>query len=114
MKRRVDPAVLPLALIAGLLLMTGCSAITLPNPDDVVRKPFGSESLKLGMSKAQVESHWGKPDEITFVENKEQWKGGREVWVYRAQYSAVPVDAGYLSKTKKLYFDGDNLTTMSD
>jgi hypothetical protein len=28
--------------------------------------------------------------------------------------AGVPVDADYLSKTKRLYFDGDNLTTIGD
>ena len=57
---------------------------------------------------------WGKPNEIKTVENKEKWSGPREMWVYRAQYNSIPVDAGYLSKTKKLYFDGENLTDISD
>lgn len=94
------------------VVLTGCAAIVPPNPDDVVRHPFGTEAVKVGMTKNEVESLWGKPDDVSVAEDKEKWKGPREVWVYHGQYSAIPVDAGYLSKTKKLYFDGDNLTNI--
>ncbi len=104
-----------LAAIAALsALFCGCSAITLPNPADVVKHPLGTESIKVGMTKEQVESIWGKPSQIKTVEDKEKWQGAREVWIYHAQYKSIPVDAGYLSNTKKLYFDGNNLTDISD
>ncbi|MBI4974558.1 MAG: hypothetical protein HZC19_01925 [Candidatus Omnitrophica bacterium] len=96
------------------VILSGCAGIEPPNPDDVVRHPFGTEAVKVGMTKNEVESLWGKPDEISIVEDKEKWKGPREVWTYRAQASAIPVDAGYLSRTKKLYFDGDNLTNIGE
>ncbi len=102
------------SLAVVLVFLCGCSAITVPNPEDVISHPLGTESIKIGMSKQQVESLWGKPDDIRMVEDKEKWKSPREVWTYRAQYGAIPVDAGYLSKTKKLYFDGDNLTEIGD
>jgi hypothetical protein len=95
-------------------LTSGCAGIEPPLPDDVIRHPLGTESVKIGMTKHEVESLWGKPDEISNVEDKEKWKGAREVWVYRAKYNVLPVNAGYLSKTKRLYFDGDNLTTIED
>ena len=102
------------AAIALLALLCGCSAIEVPNPTDVINHPLGTESIKIGMTKHQVESIWGKPDSVNTVENKEKWQGSREVWIYRAQYGNIPVDAGYLSKTKKLYFDGDNLTEIGE
>ena len=103
--------VLFLVLVAFLC---GCSAITVPSPDDVIKTPLGTEAIKVGMTKQQVESFWGKPDEVKMVENKAKWKEPREMWVYRAQYGVIPVDAGYLSTTKKLYFDGDNLTEIGE
>jgi hypothetical protein len=105
-----------LAAVCAFLLIAGCSAIDVPNPGEVIRHPLGTESVKLGMTKQQVEELWGKPSEKKTVENKEKWQGGgvREVWIYRAQYSSIPVDAGYLSKTKKLYFDGENLTDIGE
>ncbi len=98
------------------LILAGCSAIEIPKADDVMKHPLGTESIKIGMTKQQVEALWGKPNDIKTVENKEKWQGAgtREMWVYRSQYNAIPVDAGYLSKTKKLYFDGENLTEISD
>ncbi len=101
-------------LSAGLVILPGCAAIEVPNPEEIVKHPLGTEAIKIGMSKHEVESLWGKPDQIQTVENKEKWAGPREMWLYPAQYGSIPVDAGYLSKTKKLYFDGDNLTEISD
>ena len=104
-------------IYAAMVLMAsfyGCSAIEVPNPDDVISHPLGTESIKIGMTKQQVESIWGKPNDVKIVENKEKWQTTREVWTYRAQYGNIPVDAGYLSKTKKLYFDGNNLTEIGE
>lgn len=100
--------------IGAVSTLYGCSAIEIPNPNDVIKHPLGTESIKLGMTKQQVEALWGKPNEVKVVENKEKWATSREMWVYRSQYNSIPVDAGYLSKTKKLYFDGENLTDISD
>ena len=102
------------AVMFLLASIYGCSAIQVPDADDVISHPLGTESIKIGMSKQQVESIWGKPDDVKMVENKEKWQGRREVWTYHAQYSSIRVDAGYLSKTKKLYFDGNNLTEIGD
>ena len=106
--------VLRFCLLVYIVSIFGCAGITPPSPDDVVRHPLGTESVKIGMTKTQVEGLWGKPDDVTTVEDKERWKGSREIWVYRAQYTAIPVDAGYLSKTRRLYFDGDNLTNIGE
>jgi hypothetical protein len=101
-------------LLLSVLILCGCSAIIIPDPKDVLDHPLGTESIKIGMTRQQVESIWGKPDSIRIVENQKKWQGSREVWTYRAQYGSIPVDAGYLSKTKKLYFDGDNLTEIGE
>ena len=110
------PLILCITLIITPLaiLLHGCSAIIIPNPDEVIQHPLGTESIKIGMTKQRVESLWGKPDDVRMVEDKERWTQPREMWVYRAQYGSIPVDAGYLSKTKRLYFDGENLTDISD
>ena len=102
------------AAILTLASFYGCSAIQVPDAEDVISHPLGTESIKIGMSKQQVESIWGKPNDVRMVENKEKLQGAREVWIYRAQYGSIPVDAGYLSKTKKLYFDGNNLTEIGE
>ncbi len=101
-------------IIASLSLICGCNTLTIPSPDDIISKPLGTESVRIGMTKNQVESIWGRPDVVSTVENKNRWSSAREVWVYNARYGAIPVDAGYLSKTQKLYFDGSNLTEITD
>jgi len=102
------------AVFAAGLLFCGCSVISIPNPEDVIKHPLGTESIKVGMTKEQVESIWGRPSQIKTVEDKAKWQGSREVWIYHAQYSSIPVDAGYLSNTKRLYFDGNNLTEIGN
>jgi hypothetical protein len=99
-----------LVVMSVTTIMCGCSTLAIPTPREIISKPFGTESVKIGMT---VESIWGKPDHVGTVENKEKWASRREVWTYNARYGAIPVDAGYLSKTQKLYFDGENLTEMN-
>jgi len=99
-------------LIILLVTAGGCADIAVPTPKDIIEKPIGTESIKIGMTKEKVIELWGEPDQINMVENETKWQGIREEWVYRARYSTIPVDAGYLSKTKKLYFDGNNLTNI--
>ncbi|MDD5136074.1 MAG: outer membrane protein assembly factor BamE [Candidatus Omnitrophica bacterium] len=107
-------AVLMVTMILAAALVGGCSAIIIPNPGDVVKHPLGTESIKVGMTKEQVEALWGRPSQVKIAEAREKWRGEREVWIYRAQYGSIPVDAGYLSNTKKLYFDGNNLTEIGE
>jgi len=101
-------------IVLAMPMICGCSTLSAISPEEIMRKPLGTESVKIGMTKNHVESLWGKPDQKTTVESKEKWSSPREVWTYDARYGSIPVDAGYLSKTQKLYFDGDNLTEMTD
>ena len=95
--------------------LAGCAIIEdVPTPQDVLKTPIGTESIKIGMTKQQVEEIWGKPDDVRIVEDKARWGGSREMWVYNAHYGSIPVNAGYLSTTKKLYFDGSNLTNIGE
>lgn len=89
----------------------GCSMIeTIPTPEEVMKYPLGKTTLRVGMTKQEVESKWGKPDSTSMVENEKRWPEPREMWVYYPQTSSIPIDADYLSKTRKLYFDGNYLT----
>jgi outer membrane protein assembly factor BamE (lipoprotein component of BamABCDE complex) len=109
------PALIMSIFIATTLLpLCGCSVVEPISPDNIMKNPLGADSVKVGMSKAQVESLWGKPDYVSTVEDQKRWKGSREVWVYRGREGSIPVNADYLSRTKKLYFDGDNLTNISE
>ena len=85
-----------------------------PAPQEIIKTPIGTSSVKIGMTKNQVVDLWGEPDSKRTMENADKWAGTREEWLYRGRYKNLPVDAGYLSKTKKLYFDGDNLTNIAE
>ena len=87
---------------ACALFLCGCADIEPPTPEYILKRPIGTDSVKIGMTKDRVRDVWGDPDSVSFVENKERWGGAREEWVYVAAYSDIPVNAGYLSKTKKL------------
>ena len=106
--------ILIVLMLALMPFICGCSTLAIPNPDDIIKKPLGTESIKIGMTKDRVASLWGKPDNVTTTENKQKLASPREVWTYNAHYGSIPIDAGYLSKTQKLYFDGENLTEISD
>lgn len=100
------------AIFMLAIFTCGCTLIeTIPNPKDVLKEPLGKPSLRPGMSKQLVESKWGKPDEIRMVEDPKRWASSREMWVYHGQ-TGLPIDADYLSRTRKIYFDGNNLTDI--
>ncbi len=94
--------------------IVGCAGIEeiTPAPQEILKRPLGTDSVKVGMTKDEVRSLWGEPDQINYVKNENRWAGEREEWVYKGKYETLPVDAGYLFKTKKLYFDGENLTNI--
>ena len=97
-----------------LVLSSGCADITLPTPKEILARPIGANSVRIGMTKSHVKDIWGGPDQVNYVEDSEMWEGPREEWVYLAISSNLPVASGYFSNTKKLYFDGENLTNIID
>ena len=103
-----------LVIIALTVSGYGCTLIeAVPKPDQILKYPLGKTDLKIGMTKQEVESKWGKPDSVRTVEDKARWQDPREMWTYNAQ-TGIPVDADYLSKTRKLYFDGSHLTDIDE
>ena len=106
-------------LIAVLFLsLAGCGNLkelkNPPTPKYIIKHPIGTDAIKIGMSKDKVEELWGRPDQINFVEDEKRWGGPRVEWVYFAKTSLLPIDAGYLTKTRMLYFDGDSLTNIAE
>ena len=96
------------------LSLASCADIEVPTPGYILKRPIGTSSVKIGMSKDKVRELWGDPDQVNYVTDKKKWGGEREEWVYSGRYASIPVDAGYLSKTKRLYFDGDSLTNITE
>ena len=106
-----------MAVILGavsIIFLAGCSTIdSVPMPDQIINKnPAGSSSIKIGMSENEVKARYGAPDNKSMVASK-QWEGEREEWFYRGRMN-LPIGADYLANDVYLYFDGDNLTNISD
>ena len=100
----------------GVFAISGCAEIDpFEAPAEVIRHPLGTESIRTGMSKEEVISKWGEPDLVNKLSPSDAIGNQGEEWVYKARrYTPVPLDAGYLYKNKYLYFDGNNLTLISD
>ena len=107
--------IISLVLVAGTTI-SGCAEIDpFEAPREVIRHPLGRESRRVGMSKEEVISKWGEPDMANTLPATDASASQGEEWVYKARrYTPVPLDAGYLHKNKYLYFDGNNLTQISD
>jgi hypothetical protein len=101
--------------LMGVLLaasLSGCAGMSAQDTDEILKQPLGSGGLSTGMSRTQVVEKYGEPD-IKGEVHSSGWGSPREEWFYRARYSLLPVNAGYLSDDLYLYFDGDSLTNIS-
>lgn len=103
-------------LFAIAISVAGCAEINpFEAPSEVIKHPLGTESIKAGSTKEEVIRDWGKPDIINKLGAQDQTGTLREEWVYKArQHTGIPIDSGYLSKNKYLYFDGNHLTLIAD
>lgn len=107
---------MPLVLFVLVTVAYGCAEINpFEAPEQIMRHPLGTESIRIGMAKEEVIKEWGKPDVVNKFGAQDVAGTEKEEWIYKARrYAGIPVDAGYLSKNKYLYFDGNNLTLLSD
>jgi len=105
-----------LLIVTAATTISGCAEINpFEAPGEVMRHPLGSESIRLGMSKEEIISKWGEPDIVNKLPAKDASGSQGEEWVYKAKrVMPVPLDAGYLHKNKYLYFDGNNLTLITN
>jgi len=102
-------------IISAVIVLGGCADIELPTPQQVIKHPIGTNSVKIGMTKDRVRELWGGPDKINYVHIKEGKDARmRELWYYKSFAGIIPLNADYLSKSKYLYFDGNNVTNISD
>lgn len=98
-----------------LILLGGCAEIQpFEAPGEVLKHPFGTDPIRLGMTKNEVDGLWGHPDQVNKLGPADQWGTPKEEWVYKARYSKIPIDKGYIHKDKYLYFEGDVLTKFGD
>jgi len=101
-----------LCLIPALLLC-GCSEIKTPTPGEVLTHPLGTAApFSRGTLKAQVLQDWGKPD-VVIPHGADELGNVREEWIYYGRIQSLPIDYEYVSRTKHLFFEGNNLTRWS-
>ena len=104
-----------LIIAAIALFLAGCAEIDLfKAPQEIIKHPLGTDPIHLGMTKEKIESLWGRPDQINPLGMADQWGTPKEEWVYDGRYSKIPIDKGYLHKSKYLYFEGNYLTKFRD
>lgn len=104
-----------IAFTIAAIFLSGCAEINLfEAPSEVLKHPLGTDPIKVGMSKDEVASIWGEPDQINALKSADEWQTPREEWVYKGRYSKIPVDRGYLFKSKYLIFDGNNLVCIGN
>lgn len=97
------------------IYIAGCAEINLfQTPTEVLKHPLGTDPVRVGMTKDEIISIWGEPDQINQLEPTDEWKTPREEWAYLGRYSKIPIDKSYLFKTKYLIFDGNNLVSVGD
>ena len=101
--------------VCGALVVAafGCADMRHPVLRDYMRHPWTSaDDLQIGLSQAAVRQQWGEPDERRVLRT-DQLGTRTEEWVYHAAVVSVPVQYMYLSKTRRLVFEGDNLVRWS-
>ena len=104
-----------LLITVFLLLLSGCAEIEpFEAPKEVIKHPLGTDPISIGMTKEEVEGLWGVPDQVNKLGFSDKWGTPKEEWVYKARYSKIPIDKGYLYKSRYLYFNGNILTKFSD
>ena len=106
--------IIPLSIFA-VLAISGCAEINpFETPTEIIRQPFGPESIRIGMGKNEVISKWGEPDIVNKIPTENLTASQGEEWVYKSErFTPLPLDSGYLNKNVYLYFDGNNLARMS-
>ncbi|MCK5451468.1 MAG: hypothetical protein KAI70_06860 [Candidatus Omnitrophica bacterium] len=104
--------ILGLMLLAVVFAVSGCADIEVPGTKQILSEPLGNPTVKIGMTKDEVLTIYGEPDLKRSVVSGE-WSDSREEWYYRGRYPSLPVGASYLTEDLYLYFDGENLTTIS-
>ena len=100
-----------LVVIFSLIMVfvfIGCAGLTPPNPMEILSHPLGTEAIRIGMTKEKVKDLWGEADVVNYT-GKDELGTACEEWIYWARHPELRIDAGYLSKTQRLYFEGNAL-----
>jgi len=97
-----------------IFLLCGCSDFESPtkglNVESVVG---GGPSLAKGMTKDEVLEKWGRPDDKKHM-GESRWGAPIERWTYYAWFSSAPVNYRYVSKGRRLLFEGNALLSWEE
>jgi hypothetical protein len=52
---------------------------------------------------------WGKPDYVV-AHGSDELGNVKEEWIYHGRVQGLPIDYEYVSRNKRLFFEGENLT----
>lgn len=102
----------PISVLFLFLLTTlaACGEIQAPTARQALTHPFGTGApFTLGTSKEEVLEDWGPPDH-KIHHGVDELGNVREEWIYRGRMENLPIDYEYMSRTKHLFFEGNNLT----
>ena len=97
-----------LFLLCLVFVLYGCAEIDAPGAREIMSQPLGEMPLRIGMTKEEVLSIWGKPDSIASIESTSPG-AIMEEWIYRGRYPDLPINVDYLSESQHLIFDGKHL-----
>lgn len=107
-----------LVVIIGIAMfqLAGCSTIHKITegslePKNIAKAPSEWPQMRKGMSKEEVISILGEPDSKMVIGQDEQ-VGAIEEWVYVGRYPGMPLDLGYVQKSRRLIFKGNFLTNV--
>lgn len=97
-----------------VFMLWGCSDFENPTKGLSVESVVGGgASLTKGMSKDDVLEKWGRPDDKKQM-GETRWGAPIERWTYYAWFPSVPVNYRYVSKGRRLFFEGDALVSWED
>ncbi len=100
---------LMLGCLAGISALGGCSSFQVPTVQEAITHPLGTGApFTLGTSKAEIREEWGGPAGI-IPHGVDELGNVREEWIYHGWLPGLPIDHEYISRTKHLFFEGDNL-----
>jgi len=104
-----------LAISALCVFISSCAEIEpFKVPEEVLKHPLGTDPIRRGMTKDEINGLWGPPDQVNKLGASDEWGTMEEEWVYLARYGDLPIDKSYLTKTKYLYFQGNILTSFGN
>ena len=79
-----------------------------PTLHGTLTHPFGTGTPDRGTTKEEVLANWGNPNRI-IPHGSDELGNPKEEWIYEGRVPVLPVDYGYVSQTKHLFFEGNSL-----